>query len=81
MFPIAEYAFLSDCEVNALIAPSGLWITHVCVSHLALMNAAGTAHTSASVGWAAEVSGRRAYSARAPTAEATTIWAVLKSVS
>ncbi|HEX9476689.1 MAG TPA: trehalase-like domain-containing protein, partial [Candidatus Dormibacteraeota bacterium] len=21
--PIAEYAFLSDCEVNALIAPSG----------------------------------------------------------
>jgi len=23
--PIAEYAFLSDCEVNCLIAPSGDW--------------------------------------------------------
>src|SRR5712691_2350293 len=24
--PIAEYAFLSDCEVNALIAPSGVMV-------------------------------------------------------
>ena len=36
--PIAEYAFLSDCEVCALVAPSGERAQ--CVLHLPLINAA-----------------------------------------
>lgn len=37
--PLAEYGFLPDCEVSALVAPSGNPVLPQAFSHLALINA------------------------------------------